>query len=137
MIAVGGASIGASASLTDGGEPVVLFSYRGGELVSDVDYLFYGTPSTSNQPVDKTGVVAGASSYLADTPASGQRAVPAPGETGSIHRCVYAESHERPGQGNGMAGHDETSEDAATAFAIGTTTAARTPGAPAPVGLCP
>jgi cysteine-rich repeat protein len=136
MVAAG-SSIGASASLTDGGEPVVLFSYRGGDLVSDVDYLFYGAPSASNPMIDKTGVVAGASTYLVDTPASAQHATAAPGEAGSIHRCVYAESHETSAHGNGIAGHDETSEDVAAAFAIGATTDARTPGGPPPSGLCP
>ena len=136
MVAVGGSSIGASASLTDGGEPIVLFSYRGGDLVSDVDYVFYGTPSTSNQMVDKTGVVAGASSYVADTPATAQHPIAAPSEGGSIHRCLYAESHETAAQGNGIAGHDETSEDVATSFRLGTSATERTPGLPPPVGVC-
>jgi cysteine-rich repeat protein len=137
MVAAAGASIGANASLTDGGEPVVLFSYRGGDHVSDVDYVFYGAASASNQMVDKTGVVAGAFTYLADTPADAQHTVAAPGETGSIHRCVYAESHESAAQGNGITGHDETSEDVTTAFAVATSAALRTPGGPPPANLCP
>jgi cysteine-rich repeat protein len=135
MVAAG-TSIGANASLTDGGEPLILFSYRGGDLVSDVDYLFYGTPSTSNQMVDKTGVSRGASSYRPDTPVGAQHATAAPSESGSIHRCVYAESKETTTSGNGIAGHDETSEDFTASFAIGTTTAARTPGAAPPADLC-
>jgi hypothetical protein len=114
----------------------VLFSFRGGDLVSDVDYVFYGSPSTSNPMVDKTGVMAGASSYLPDTPASAQHAVAAPGETASIHRCVYAESHETPVQGNGIVGHDETSEDGTAAFRLAKTAAERTPGGPPPAGVC-
>ena len=137
MVAVGGSSIGASASLTDGGEPVVLFSYRGGDLVSDVDYVFYGAPSTSNPPVDKTGVVAGGSVYRADTPANAQHALATPGENGSIHRCIYAEASETPAQGNGINGHDETSEDWTAAFAISAAAAERTPGGPPPPELCP
>jgi len=136
MLAVGGSAIGASASLTDGGEPVVLFFYRAGDLVSDVDYVFYGAPSASNPMVDKTGVIAGASSYLADTPATAQHAVAAPGEAGSLHRCVYAESRETSAQGNGVAGHDETSEDVVTAFRLGTSAAERTPGLPPPTEVC-
>jgi cysteine-rich repeat protein len=137
MVAVGGASIGANASLTDGGEPIVLFFYDGGDHVSDVDYLYYGAASASNPMVDKTGVAAGTWIYLADTPAGAQRAIAAAGETGSIHRCLYAEAHETAAQGNGMTGHDETSEDAALAFAIGTGAAQRTPGGPPPASLCP
>jgi cysteine-rich repeat protein len=136
MVAVGGASIGGSASLTDAGEPIVLFTFRGGDLVSDVDYVFYGAPSSSNQMVDKTNVVAGGSSYLADTPAAAQRAAAAPGEAGSLHRCVYAESQETAAQGNGIAGHDETSEDGFAAFRVATTDAERTPGGPPPAHLC-
>jgi hypothetical protein len=135
MVAVG-ASMGASASLTDGGEPLVLFVYRGGDLVSDVDYLFYGAPSTSNQMVDKTGVARGPSSYRADTPAGAQHATAAPSDSESIHRCVYAESHETSVEGNGIDGHDETSEDVTDSFAIGTSAAARTPGAAPPAELC-
>jgi hypothetical protein len=136
MVSLGGASIGANASLTDGGEPVVLFSYLGGDLVADVDYVFYGVPSTSNPMVDKTGVIVGASTYLADTPASAQRATAAPGEAGSIHRCVYGESNETPAQGNGIAGHDETSEDVTLAFRLGTNAVERTPGGPPPAAMC-
>ena len=121
-------SIGANASLTDGGEPVILFYYKGGSLVSDVDYLFYGAPSTSNPVVDKSGVTVGDSMYRTDTAASEQHAISTPGETGSIHRCVNAETGEFPSAGNGLTGHDETSEDPRTTFALGRFATERTPG---------
>jgi cysteine-rich repeat protein len=127
-------SIGATASLTDAGEPVILFSYRDGPLVSDVDYVFAGVPSTSNPVVDKTGIVAAGATYADDTPPSAQRPASAPPEGGSLHRCVYAEVDERRAGGNGMAGHDETSENGKGAFAVAP--AGRTPGAPPPAGLC-
>jgi cysteine-rich repeat protein len=135
MLPAAGSSIGASASLTDAGEPVILFLLPGGDGISDVDYLYYGTASASNPPVDKTGIASGASTYLPDTPASAQRAAVAPGEVGSIHRCVYAEASETAERGNGAGGHDETSEDATQAFRIGTA-ADRTPGAAPPAALC-
>ena len=135
MVAIG-SSIGAGASLTDGGEPVVLYSYVGGDLVSDVDYVFYGTPSTSNPMVDKTGVVVGASMYLADTAPALQRATEAPSEAGSVHRCGYGESNETTAQGNGITGHDETSEDLTAAFRLGANATERTPGGPPPAGMC-
>jgi cysteine-rich repeat protein len=129
-------SIGANASLTDAGEPVILFSYRDGALVSDVDYVFVGAPSASNPVVDKTGIMVSGAAYADDTPASAQRPAGAPPEGGSIHRCVYAEVDERRAGGNGMAGHDETSENGKAAFATAATPAGRTPGAPPPAGLC-
>jgi cysteine-rich repeat protein len=136
MVAAAGGSIGASASLTDGGEPVILFILDGAQVIHDVDYLYYGAPSASNPVVDKTGIVSGASTYLPDTPESAQRAVAAPGEAGSIQRCVYAESSEKSGGGNGIGGHDETSEDATTAYRLSATAADRTPGAAPPAALC-
>jgi hypothetical protein len=86
--------------------------------------------------VDKTGVIVGASTYLADTAASAQHTTAAPGESGSIHRCAHGESHETASQGNGIAGHDETSEDVALAFRLGTNVAERTPGGPPPAAMC-
>jgi cysteine-rich repeat protein len=127
-------SIGATASLTDAGEPVVLFFWRTGPLVSDVDYVFFGAPSASNLVVDKTGIVVSGSAYADDTPASAQHAAAAPPEGGSLHRCVYAEAGERHAAGNGATGHDETSENAKDAFTVAT---GRTPGGPPPPDVCP
>ena len=129
-------SIGATASLTDGGEPVVLFCYQGSALVSDIDYVFYGTPSASNPAVDKTGIVVSGSSYADDTAASAQRPIPAPPEGGSLHRCAFVESDEKRAGGNGNTGHDETSEDMSAAFVFGMSLADRTPGGPPPPGIC-
>jgi cysteine-rich repeat protein len=129
-------SIGSSASLTDGGEPVVLFRYAGGPLVSDVDYLFYGVPSASNPVVDKTAVTVGDVAYATDTGAAAQHAIGAPGESGSIHRCFYAETGESRSSGNGVTGHDETSEDPRATFALGTAASERTPGRGPPPSIC-
>jgi len=129
-------SIGATASLTDGGEPVVLFCYQGSALVSDIDYVFYGTPSASNPAVDKTGIVVSGSSYADDTAAPAQRPIPAPPEGGSLHRCASGESDEKRAGGNGSTGHDETSEDMSAAFVFGMSVADRTPGGPPPPGIC-
>src|SRR5215471_4640036 len=96
------ASIGANASLTDAGEPVVLFFQSEGTRVYDVDYVFYGAVSSSNLVVDKSDQAG----YEADTPASLQAPAPAPGESGSLQRCDYAEGTERRAAGNGITGHD-------------------------------
>src|SRR5258708_24221534 len=128
--------IGDSDSLTDAGEPIILFFYRGGPLVSDVDYLFYGSPSTSNPVVDKTSVTGGDSTYQADTAAAMQHQITAPGDSGSIHRCVFAETGEARGAGNGLTGHDETSEDPRVTFALGKAASERTPGEGPPPSVC-
>lgn len=126
-------TIGATASLTDAGEPVVLFYRAEGGIAHDVDYVFFGEATTSNAVVDKTGEPG----YLADTAAALQRAVAAPGESGAIHRCIYGEPGETRVAGNGITGHDETSEDAARSFVVTIGVSARTPGGPPPPGACP
>ena len=131
-----GPSIGATCSLTDGGEPIVLFFYRSGSLVYDADYLYFGAPTSANPVVDKTAVVVTGSTYHDDTAAAWQHPVAAPAEGGSIHRCVYAEVDETRFGGNGLTGHDETGENASETFVLGSTASERTPGAPAPPRLC-
>ena len=114
-------SIGVNGSLTDGGEPVVLFVYRTGPRVFDVDYVFYGVKGAANPPVDKTSIAidGGADErYADDTPAALQSVAAAPPEGSSLCRCKAAETGERATMGNGLSGHDETSEDVGAAFAI-------------------
>ena len=129
-------SIGATSSLTDSGEPVVLFFYRTGPLVSDVDYLFFGAPTAANPAIFKTGVAVDGSSYLDETPSVSQHPVAAPAEGGSLQRCGYAEAHETAAGGNGLTGHDETSEDATRTFVLSSDAGDRTPGGPSPPALC-
>jgi cysteine-rich repeat protein len=130
-------SIGATASLTDAGEPIVLFFYRGGDRVEDVDYVVYGAASTANPVVDKTGIPAGASMYRPDTGAAAQSILPAPADGGALHRCSYAEPGEAGTIGNGLTGHDATAERLVEAFAVSAGSVLRTPGTPPPPGLCP
>jgi hypothetical protein len=125
-------TIGATASLTDAGEPVVLFYRADGATAYDVDYVFFGEPSASNAVVDKTAEPG----YLADTPADRQHSVLAPGESGALHRCDYGEAGEARAGGNGITGHDETSEDTSRSFAVTTAASLRTPGGPPPPGAC-
>jgi hypothetical protein len=129
----GMASIGATASLTDAGEPVILFYYARGLAVRDVDYVYYGAPSASNPVVDKTSDPG----YSADTPAALQHAAPAPDDGGSLQRCDLGEPGEARTNGNGLSGHDETSEDSSRSFVLTTSADMRTPGRPPPPGVCP
>jgi hypothetical protein len=131
-----GSSIGATASLTDSGEPVVLFRYHEGAIVFDVDYLYFGAPSPSNPAVDKTGVVVAGTSYADDTASAAQRPAPAPADGASLHRCFHDEAREKTAGGNGVTGHDETSEDMKSAFALATSPADRTPKSAPPLGVC-
>ncbi len=143
-------TIGSSASLTDTGEPIVLFRIRADRSVDDVDYVFYGRPTSANPAVDKTGVAAAGRAYGADRPESAQRPVPSPLAGGSLQRCNTDEPSEPrdsmnsngsadgsvPSRTNGISGHDETGEDWQRSF-VPTTAERRTPGRGPPTDLCP
>ena len=62
----------------------------------------------ANDPVDKTGVMVGGSTYLADTAAGSQSFAPAPGAGETVRRCDFAEAGETNAGGNGALGHDAT-----------------------------
>ncbi len=146
MVAALPNSIGGSASLTDNGEPVILFYWdQSSDLVRDVDYLLYGVNTGTDGAIDKTGVSVDGPDpgttgtlFAADTPAAMQVQLPKHNLNGSLVRCDFAETGERMTGGNGISGHDETSEPFPTTWRINLATAAlRTPGAgPAP-GFCP
>ena len=110
------AAVSAGRGLTNGGEPVILFYWDGvSNLVTDVDYVFYGTAGT-NTPVNKTGVTVNGSTYLndsADNPAHHitiPSAVPAGQVSSNGCRVDPAETGQVSINGNGVSGRDETSE---------------------------
>jgi uncharacterized protein len=121
-----------TSGLTDTDEMVVLFHWDGvSPLVSDVDYVTYTSPSTGT---DKTGVSVGGQSYQPDTPVPMQ--LPASGAGFSMQRCETAETSETLSGGNGILGHNETSENGA--FAWKSAGAGQvSPKAAPPAGLCP
>ncbi len=123
-------AISSSAGLSNGDEMVVLFFWDGSaDLVKDVDYVVYGDTSDA---MNKSSIVVGSSTYLAETAEASQTAAAAPGAGASLNRCVLNEGSESQTGSNGFAGHDETSENLdARFFAL----SARTPGA-APT-ICP
>ena len=112
----------AAAGFSDSREMVMLFIWDGGpaSLLQDVDYLTWGPMFEAGTRADKTDVAG----YQADTAPDLQKPALEPAPTGSIERCVV-ESAETANGGNGISGHDETSEDLGAAFVL---QAAPTPG---------
>ncbi|MBW2453960.1 MAG: hypothetical protein JRI68_05605 [Deltaproteobacteria bacterium] len=112
--------------LSNSGEMAMLFCWTPGYLVHDVDYLNWDSeePLDPNTHVDKTNVTG----YLPDTAMATQGTVAATGPTNgnSIGRCDDTEDSETTTGGNGLLGHDETSEDWSASFEL---QAAVTPGA--------
>ncbi len=108
-------------SLRDAGEVVCAFTWDGqSDLVRDLDLVFYGSSSGSNAPVDRQqhaqdGPDADSTPtpYLPDTPAAQQAAAPTRSAWSgpvSIRRVDFSEAGERATHGNGVGGHDESSE---------------------------
>jgi hypothetical protein len=128
------------ATLTNGGELIVLFEWDGqADLVRDVDLVLAGVPTAANGIIDKSGLAfdgpdAGSttSSYGIDA-----RTMPmqptAPASGKSTKRIAAPTGYEAHGT-NGMDGSDETSEDTASTWDTAYT--APTPGT-VPTGLLP
>ncbi len=108
--------VGATAGLTNSGENAVLFFWDGAtDLVQDVDMVNLGTPSSTNDIADKTGV--GVDGPDADTTATlyGTDAFTMPQQASdpgfgfSTKRILLETGNESAGP-NGLTGDDETSE---------------------------
>ncbi len=111
-----------SPSLSDGYESLILYFWDGtSDLVKDVDFAFWGTGSTSSQ-FDKTGITIGSSTYAADTPVASQQTIATSAlNTGeSYMRNSADEGTEVTSGGNGINGHDETSEPLGATWAVTT-----------------
>lgn len=110
-------TIGSTAGLGNAVELVMLFRWDGtAALVEDVDYVFWGTPSTTNIQVDKSGTSVTGSTYRADRSAAMQQRSRVPDTGASLIRCDFSETGERRTGGNGIGGHDETSEALASTW---------------------
>jgi hypothetical protein len=115
MLAPTDGGIGTVAGLSNDREMVILFTWDGASAtVKDVDYVTWGTTFDSETRVDKTGVPG----YVADTDAAGQKPAVAPGSVQSIERCSKSEQGEKRTGGNGITGHDETSEPLDASFVL-------------------
>ena len=100
-------------SLTDAGELVALFQWDGAaDLVADVDLVLAGAGAAgANGLVSKSGLMQGASNYAADANTIAPQAA-TPGTGKSTKRLAAEAGNEtQDGMGNGITGHDETSED--------------------------
>ncbi|WP_437963069.1 lamin tail domain-containing protein [Sorangium sp. So ce260] len=110
MIAPTNGALGAQAGglLTDAGEMVILFEWDGteGSPLKDVDYVIWGEELGNSAMAYKTGKTG----YADDTARNSQRPAAAGGDGESIVRCDDREIGELLTEGNGISGHDETSE---------------------------
>ena len=116
-------SINNQGGLTNDGEVVVLYSWDGAtDLVQDLDYVLWGDKT---EAVDKTGVAidgpdpdTDTTTYFNDT-TIGNQDIAAPGyhaSGNSFTRIDIDEGTEVPTGGNGLTGHNETSEDLSVTF---------------------
>jgi hypothetical protein len=127
MVAPGTDFIASNTGFTDASEVMVLFYWDGAsDLVQDIDYLVWGD---TEEAVDKTGVKkdgpdadTDSTSYLPDTPFASQILLKSLSSTRlhtdgmTLQRTALMEVGETLTGGNGITGHDETSEDLANAF---------------------
>jgi hypothetical protein len=127
-----GSACAATGPLNNSAETLVLFRWDGAsDLVQDVDMFQWGdiTEAMSKTGVSRDGPDAGTttSAYAADTATASQFAfTPAPhGTTNSFERSDLSEVGETVSGGNGITGHNETSEDFSVTWRTST---AATPG---------
>jgi len=112
-----GLYIGGAAKL-ESSAMIVLFQWDGqSDLVQDIDYIPWGLSFFSSRWTDKSGISidgpdgdSDASSYNAETAVGSQDAPATPTGGQSLQRNGVTESNENSSGGNGIAGHDETSE---------------------------
>ncbi len=111
-------SSGSVPSLTNTGEPVILYHFTpGADLATDIDIFFWGT-STSYR-FSKTGITIGGSTYQPDTAVGSQLPFVTQLEFGSSYTRIDATEGGQASTGsNGVGGRDELSEDLATTFAM-------------------
>ncbi len=134
-------SVGPNAGLSNDGEVLILFHWDGqSDLVQDVDYVVWGDKA---EAIDKTGVSIDGpdadttpSTYQPDTPVAQQFVVdcendgdPFPHDDGkTAQRRLEVEDVETWSGGNGIGGHNETSENLSWKGGIWSIHAAATPG---------
>lgn len=104
----------AGSQLTNDREMLVLFEWQGPDAaLHDVDYVTWGADFDAATRADKTGITG----YHPDTAAASQHPAVASGMGTSMTRCT-GEALETASGGNGITGHDETSEHLDVAFEL-------------------
>ncbi len=135
-------SVSVDAALSDEGEVLILFYWDGqSDLVQDVDYAVWGDKA---EAIDKSGLSidgpdadTNPSTYRSDTPVEDQFVVNADNDAdtdphdvnNSAQRKLEVEDLETWTAGNGLTGHDETSENLSWMGGIWSLNAKATPGA--------
>ena len=106
--------------LHNSSETLILFYWDGSaEIVKDVDYLIWGDNSFA---IDKSGV----DGYLSDTPSSSQSLMPVHTTNEKLVRLdKSSEGGETQANGNGITGHDETSEPLADTWTTASLTSSK------------
>lgn len=146
MIPVATGSIGTTARLTNAGEIAVLFFWNGtSDLVHDVDYVIWGdaiTDPSTPEAADKTGVSLDgpdadniSTPYQDDTDVLSQEVVDlASHSPGLSYQRISppGETGETAAGGNGLTGHDETSERLGVASGGWISSSPATPNLPGP-----
>jgi hypothetical protein len=110
-------SITDSANLSNDDEMLVLFRWSGNanDPVEDLDYVIWGAydATDAGARMNKTNV----SGYAAETAPAQQTSAAAPALNQSAQRCDFEIGEDTSG-GNGITGHDETSENLAQSFEV-------------------
>ena len=104
-------------ALSTGVGSLVLYTWDGeSDLVQDLDYFVWGPSNNTGSRIDKTGVTIGSGTYLADTAVADQNVIAdaGPGFRRGFRRVDADEGTETLTGGNGVDGHNETSENLAT-----------------------
>jgi hypothetical protein len=117
-------AVSGTATLTNGGEPVILFHWNGAsDRVTDVDIMIAGAPSVGNALINKSGVIVDGpdpdtvgTAYAVDAFTIGNQGS-TPGSGLSTKRlALESAATEIQSGGNGPGGQDETSEQTATTW---------------------
>jgi len=108
-----------NAKLDNAAETLILFYWDGvSSTVQDVDYLLWGNNSHA---IDKSGVPG----YNNDTPVGNQSFMPTHDDGEKLIRVDDNEGTEISSGGNGITGHDETSENLAATWTVTTLASSR------------
>mgnify|MGYP001828720587 CR=1 FL=1 len=113
-----GAGLGGTGNvpvLSDVAESLILYTWDGSsDLVQDLDYVVWGTNTAVR--FNKSSLTIGSGTYLPDTPVASQEPAASAGPTfgDAMTRISADEGAEIAIGGNGLTGHDETSEKLAT-----------------------